>query len=86
MPEKREEPKPQTLAALMVKLSELEPGVEYPVSENFCRYCESTDVVLLLKLEAVEGSLAGVQLKTSARAWPYLRCRGCGHESRGNAA
>lgn len=83
MPEERSAPEPQPLESLLAQLSELEVGVEYPVSGNFCRYCNSTNLVFLLKLEAVEGSLAGMQLKTSARSWPFLRCKGCGHESKG---
>lgn len=72
-----------TLAELTRGWTELEPGQEYPVEENFCADCKSADLVFVVKLEAVPGALAGVQLKTAARSWPYLRCRGCGRESRG---
>ncbi|MFI0265608.1 hypothetical protein [Streptomyces luteogriseus] len=74
---------PRELGDLAAHWDELEIGVEYPVASNHCRYCQSTDLVLVVKLEAMPGSLAGVQVKTSARKWPYLRCKGCGHESRG---
>lgn len=77
-------PQPQPLGTLLARWSELEVGVEYPVSGNFCRYCGGAALVFLLKLEAVEGSLAGAQPKVSAKSWPYLRCLNCGHESRGN--
>ncbi|MFJ2115332.1 hypothetical protein ACIOEX_26140 [Streptomyces sp. NPDC087850] len=77
-------PPPETLDSLLSRLYELEIGREYPVASNFCKYCESTDLAFVVKLEAVPGSLAGVQIKTSARAWPFLKCRGCNHESRGN--
>ena len=73
----------RTLDDLVAHMAALEPGVEYKVADNHCRYCQSTELVLVMKLKAVEGSLAGVQVKTSARAWPYLHCKGCGHESKG---
>lgn len=72
-----------TLAERAQGWVELEPGQEYPVEGNFCVDCKSTDLVFVVKLEAVPGALAGMQLKTAARSWPYLRCRGCGRESKG---
>jgi hypothetical protein len=73
------------LEELAARWRELAPGEEYPVEGNSCRHCGSGDLVLVVKLEATGGALAGMQMKVSAKAWPYLRCRGCKHESRGTA-
>lgn len=72
------------LTDLVTGMADLEPGVEYKVSGNWCRHCQSTELVLVMKLEAAQGSLAGVQVKTAATARPWLRCKGCGRESRGS--
>ncbi|MFE9833996.1 hypothetical protein ACFYP4_02435 [Streptomyces sp. NPDC005551] len=71
------------LEDLIEHMSELELGAEYEVADNYCRYCGSTRLVFVMKLVAIEGSLAGGQAKTSAKAWPWLRCKGCGWESKG---
>jgi hypothetical protein len=60
---------------------ELEIGQEYAVEGNFCRHCESTDLVLHVRLMAVPGALAGMQSKTSALKVYVLGCHGCGRES-----
>ncbi|MFJ1700439.1 hypothetical protein ACIOHC_36210 [Streptomyces sp. NPDC088252] len=71
------------LKELVARWQELEVGVDYPVINNFCKYCQSTQLVFVVKLVAVPGALAGMQVKASGQAWPYLRCTGCGHESKG---
>ncbi len=67
----------------LAKLEELAPGAVEPVEGNFCKYCGCRELVLLVKLRATGGSLAGVQPKVSARKVPVLRCEGCKHESEG---
>jgi len=74
---------PESLESLASRWVELEIGREYPVAENFCNDCGGRELVFVVKLEATDGALAGAQVKTSARAWPYLRCTGCGRESKG---
>jgi hypothetical protein len=62
----------------------LDIGTEYPVTENFCRYCSSEDLVFVVRLEATpDASLSGAMPKMGARSWPYLKCKRCGRESRG---
>lgn len=63
--------------------SGLEIGSETPITDNFCKHCKCTELVLLVKLRAVPGSLAGVQRKTSAKKIPVLKCTGCDRESEG---
>jgi hypothetical protein len=74
--------KAATLEELAARFDELTPGEEYPVAGNFCKYCKSTDLVVVIKLEAMPGSLAGMQMKSSTRKVAGLECRGCGHVSR----
>ena len=64
-------------------IQSLEVGTEVPIADNFCKYCKSTDLVLVIKLKATQGSLAGAQPKVSARKTAYLRCNGCNHQSEG---
>lgn len=70
-----------TLEELADRFDQFQPGESYPVVESRCRYCGSVDLVVQIKLEAVPGALAGVQIKTSARKIAVLECRGCGHVS-----
>lgn len=61
------------------------PGVENPLGVP-CRYCGSDDTWVYLSLEARPPgtySLSGAQDKVAASPWPYARCGGCGHVSRG---
>lgn len=67
----------------LVKLEELAPGDRVPVEGNFCKYCGCRELVLLVRLRATKGSLAGAQQKVSARRVPVLHCEGCEHESEG---
>lgn len=51
-----------------------------------CRHCGSTDTWIEERWETdppASAALAGVQMKTTARLWPYAVCDGCGHVSRG---
>lgn len=54
---------------------------EHDIDGNFCKHCKSLDLFVSVRLEATVGSLAGMQLKTSARKVGVLCCRGCGRES-----
>ncbi len=67
----------------LAKLEKLAPGDRVPVEGNFCKYCGCQELVLLVRLRATNGSLAGVQPKVTARKVPVLRCEGCSHESEG---
>ncbi len=76
-------PEPASLDKLLQAFADLNVGTPYPVTGNFFKTCGSTDLALIKKLKAVPGSLAGVQVKSTAREWPFLRCNGCGRESEG---
>lgn len=50
-----------------------------------CPVCGKKTLELEMRLEAAElgtFSLAGHQMKFSAREWPYLVCRNCGVDAR----
>lgn len=52
----------------------------------YCRHCGSADTWIEWRVEARplgSYSLAGAQVKASAREWPYAACGECGHVSRG---
>jgi hypothetical protein len=70
-----------TLDEVVQNFDDMQPGDVVEVSENFCKHCRSTDLAVNISLEAVPGSLAGVQVKTNARKIAVLECRGCGRVS-----
>lgn len=67
-----------TLDEIVQRFDELHPGEVIAVADNFCKYCQSTDLVVNINLEATTGSLAGAQPKVSVRTVAVLECRGCG--------
>lgn len=70
-----------TLDELVARRETLDIGQEYEVDGQRCKHCRSENLVVRVKLEAVPGSLAGVQVKTSARKIYVLCCHGCKRES-----
>lgn len=55
-----------------------------------CRYCGHDEIVVEQRWEPLPEpgryALPGAATKVAARPWPYARCTGCGHVSRGQQA
>jgi len=58
-------------------------------ADQTCRHCGHHGIVIEWRLEARpigSFSLAGAQMKFSAREHPYAKCPGCRHVSRGESS